>query len=523
MRIPGIVAAAAVLLAAGPAAAKGPSAWVKCDGLAKPEGAGTTVARILAVTSTMGLLGLPENSRFEPAATGAAGVAACTEVLADPVLDKFWARRVSLLRARALHHIEANDLDAALADLKATHGAAAGDANEVFYNRSLGLSVELFEAALLAKQGQQNEAEALAIRAADARPYSADIVALAAGVLMIDPAWTPEKDRILTRLAALDPVHLRARAMAREWGGDPKAAADDWAAALAASDAIKRPAGFPKRDRVMLARTAFALARAGRAQEARALLPDLNAPITPPPNAAPGTFVDLQFEQVKTYAPVIEAQALYAEGKVEEAGKVLAGLNVFPTDPGVIELIGKVKPVTPYFEQFDPPSVMAGELARQRAQRAGRLELLEYAKALPPLEQAGRGNKYGKQVWGWSTEGFKDKALKDEPNGRSIEFNGSFSEHAAVEEMMLMRAAQLALEAGKPAFIVREREDYRQILINTAYGSQTPAGFRTRADIVFVDPAAPPPAYAGQQDRMLSAEQVWAALSPIHGGERKKK
>lgn len=529
MRVLGFAAAAAMLLVASPALAKGPSAWVKCDGLAKPEGVGVTAARILAVSTTMGLFGLPENSRWEPAATGAAGVAACTEAMADPVLENFWARRVSLLRARALHHIEAQDYDAALTDLRATHGLAAGDANEVFYNRSLGLSVQLFEAALLAKRGELEAAEALAIKAADARPYSAELTGLAAGILHLDPVWTPEKDRILTRLVALDPDTRMMRASLRDWGAEPDAAADDWALALKASDEIKRPPQAPnQRDRMLMARAGVALAKAGRAEEARPIAAYLADPSPAPAGAVAGTFADISYERTKRMAPLIEAELLAHEGKFAEADKLLEPVDGIPLNTTTFDLIARLKAggQTGVFATADAKTLEANERARIRAERIATLDLLRYAKALP-LEQAGGSSKYSKQGWGgFSPNGFKDKPLKD-GEGRSIEFVGGFSQHAAVEEMMLMRAAQLARAAGKSGFLVRGRDDYKQVLVTTAYGVQTssmPAGFKTVADVVFVDPAALPEAYAAQKDRVLLADQVWADLTPIYGdGARKKK
>lgn len=524
------VTALGVFGATGAAQAREPSIWVQCDGLPKPEGAGTTLARVGAVVMTGALLGLPESQREVPAASGKPGVAACTAALADPALGDRWARKASLLRSRAMHHAEAGDLPSALTDLQAIGPATAGRVDDGYFKRSAGVSVQLFQAAVLAHQGRGPEAEALAIQAADARPWSDAVQSLAAAILAVDPAWTAEEDRILTRRAALDPAALGERASAREWGS-PEGAADDWAEAAdrltrakAESEKLENTAPGEAvletliRQPRAIGKAGLAAARAGRTEQARARLAELKAlkPWTPAPVAKPRRGVaELQARVTElsskatdlareTYVPVIEAYLLASEGKAADASAALTDKRL-PLEPATMDLLRKVK----------TGSADVGGLAelptQLRAERLERLNVVDYAKALPILETRPKRSPFTSQgPYGFrSSNGFLDRANKT--GGRTIEFSGNLSQ-PVVEELLLLRAAQLAREAKSPGFAVVEKRDFKRYYVTTMYGaetSRTPSGFESQADIVFVDPAR-----AG--GLALNADRVWAELSPFY-------
>ena len=523
MRLKSLMLASALAFGAGPALAGEPSDWVRCDGLAKPENVGVTLSRLVPAIMTAGLMGLPEASREQPAASGATGVGACDTVLADPLLEKYWARKVSLLKARALHHVEAGDLDAALADLNATHAAAAGNVDDATFARSLGASTQLFEAAAQLKKQQFTQAEALAIKAADARPYSLEVGAAAVRILSIDPHWSPDEDRVLTRVAALEPDLRLARAASREWGGRYAEAAEDWRAMVDSSISlsnIRLPPGakLPGSDPTLLARAALASARAGQTQEAASLIARFKTEAAASDNLAQ-TLTSLragQYVAAKSYVALAEAWLLVNAGKPDEAREAIKPLgDRLPATPATLDLMERLKPPTPTGTVSLAPSgpvQMNMLMTANRVDAAGRLDPASFAKALPPLERADRS--YSKQAMWFKPNGFKDKKTAD-GKGASIEFSGATSTHAAVEEMMLLRAAQLTREAGKTGFVVRKRADYRQYMVQTMYGSEisrTANGFKTTAEIEFVD--LPP---AGNADTLVfNADTVWNDLSPIY-------
>lgn len=534
MRLKSFLLAGALAFGAGPVMAGEPSDWVRCDGLAKPENVGVTLSRLVPAIMTAGLMGLPEASREEPAEQGAAGVKACDTVLADPMLDRYWARKVNLLKARALHHIEAGELDAGLADLAATHAAAAGNVDDATYARSLGASTQLFEAATQLKKDRFDEAAALAIKAADARPYSLEVGMAAVRILDADPRWSPDEDRVLTRVAALEPDLRAARARSREWGGQYAGAAADWAAMAESSTSPLAGARLPRgmtmpaltSDPIFVARAALAYARAGDNAAAVPLIARFKADLaaapapTPVSNDVMGNMVTrLRTEQTKGaqgFITVAEAWAQVNDGKIDDARATLDTLgDRLPATPATLDLIEKLKRPAPAGMASLAPSASAQMEALRNADRADaarRLDPKSFAKALPPLERADRS--YSKQSAWFKPNGFKDKKTAD-GKGASIEFSGAFSTHAAVEEMMLLRAAQLTREAGKTGFVIRKRADYRQYMVQTMYGSEisrSPNGFKTTAEIEFVD--APP---AGAADSLVfNADKVWNDLSPIY-------
>jgi hypothetical protein len=537
MRLKSMMLAGALAFGAGPVMAGEPSDWVRCDGLAKPENVGVTLSRLVPAIMTAGLMGLPEASREAPAAQGEAGVKACDTVLADPLLDKYWARKVNLLKARALHHIEAGDLETALADLTATHAAAAGNVDDATYARSLGASTQLFEAAAQIKKERFDEASALAIKAADARPYSLEVGLAAVRILDVDPRWSPEEDRVLSRVAALEPDMRGARARSREWGGQYAGAAEDWRG-LADSTAssigdVRLPAGYSlpaaSGDPIFTARAALAFARAGKNAEAAEMIARFKAdPVaTPPQLDAKAKLADrmanlqaqLRANQAKSaqrFITVAQAWMQVNDGKLDEARATLATLNnELPATPATLELMQKLKPPTPAgMVSLDPPGAaqMDTLISSTRADGVKRLDPASFAKALPPLERADRS--YSKQAVWFKPNGFKDKKTAD-GKGASIEFSGALSTHAAVEEMMLLRAAQLTREAGKAGFVVRKRADYQQYMVQTMYGSEisrSANGFKTTAEVEFVDL----PATGAADSSILDANKVWNDLSPIY-------
>lgn len=135
---------------------------------------------------------------------GVTGIADCGAALSDlQRYPQFWMRKVSLLRARALHRFASGDTAGAEADL-ASAEASAVNPSDPFYARSLKLALAFEHAYFLSRTGRQSEAEAAAMAAWETRPYSRQttysaIVALGSG------ANTVALAKLNERLAALDP------------------------------------------------------------------------------------------------------------------------------------------------------------------------------------------------------------------------------------------------------------------------------------------------------------------------------
>ncbi|MGR6328994.1 hypothetical protein ACU5AX_08010 [Sphingomonas sp. XXL09] len=165
---------AAGLLYAGPALADSDKVdFEMCDGLAAP-GKQADGMRAPSATSLW---------RVAEDHDGAA-IAACTRALASSrLLPTQTLRRVHLLRARAAANIRVGELPAALVDHDAAEGAGAPLASDLFYKRSMGVSLTLLRALALARRGDATGAAPLARAAMAARPYALQVQMVGATVL----------------------------------------------------------------------------------------------------------------------------------------------------------------------------------------------------------------------------------------------------------------------------------------------------------------------------------------------------
>ncbi|MET0546512.1 MAG: hypothetical protein ABWZ40_09390 [Caulobacterales bacterium] len=510
------------------------------------------MGRVVAVSATFGLFGMPEMPMFEPTTVGQFGVDACTAALNDPVLESFWARKVSILHARALHYVEMGNLDSALQDMQATHAAAANRSNELAYQRSMGVSAKLFEAALLAKKGSYKEAHALAVQASDVRPYSADIASLSYAIVQTSPEQNADSARVLDRLMSLTPQYWL-RAAARDRSGDNQGAADDWAR-LAASGEFGASDGSAEKMKVngvtsnpaFVMNAALAAARAGRNEQAQAFLAQFDAISVIPADPLPADGKKEKFqeaearatrERVRMAIKILKADAenfrapteafiaLNAGDPAGAAQKLMArgGFNI-PMAPATIDLMTRLSqnPASANLVPPQLPDTFRNAWANTAPKRAARLDLLKFAKALPPMETSGGLNKYqGQYGWGLNPNGFKETTSKAS-SIRTLEFSGA-STVAASEELGLLRIAELSKKEGKGGFLILDERQFKRYQV-TSYGgvetSRMPSGFQVYLDFITVDPAALPAQYAKEADRVIKAEAVFADLTPVYLAEK---
>ena len=83
---------------------------------------------------------------------------------------------------------------------------------------------------------------------------------------------------------------------------------------------------------------------------------------------------------------------------------------------------------------------------------------------------------------------------------------------ALVEEMTLLRAAEVMRAAGKTNFVIVERKDYSRRLVSSQYGVETssvPTGFKTELVIRPIDAAA-------DATGALDAVAIIDALGPLY-------
>ena len=549
---------ALIALASPRPALANPSIWMQCDGIAKPESAAASAARytgaLLLSSVVIGVFLLPEeNPTGRPAASGPEGVRACTEALADPVLEPFWERKVSILYARARHKLDANDPAGALADLAASRAVTAGKTSDVLFTRSLGVSTQMFEATLLAKEGKLDEARRLAAQAAEARPWSPIVQTRALIYALGEASPTAEGQRIGERLSRLDSSMASAPAFYLDRTDDAAAAAAAWDGALAAGaetptfEALmgeKEPPARPtKLDPFNLSQAALAFARAGQFEKAQALLdgatlkPLIPDPGPPPPETADGAPAAGQSRQQLQAAAAARqneaalrrledrarslfplTQAILAEGRGDTAAAVAFVQRSFADMPermAAAELVRRLaaKPDT----ATQVPAFMVDAIAKKARPPADELFKNIDAKAvlddLPPLQSLGRGQRYRRADGVRVVGELREQPLSNRPTGLQLTYSGGADKFAG-DEMLLLRAAELAKEKGKSGFIVlRQNSRYFYRTGNPSYPTfPIPA----EIEVDFVDVDAPPPELTGARARFIRADDVIAALKPIY-------
>ncbi len=523
----------ALALTAAPAAYADPSIWVQCDGQPRPEGAATTAARIGAMVfiPIVGLLAAGETGTGVPAAVGQRGVDACTQALAEPVLASFWQRHINILRARAIHYIEIGNHDAALADLVAMRAVGDGQVASPLLDRSVGVSANLLEAALRARNGEIDRARELAIAAADARPHSLVVQQLARGFFSSTPTITAEEQRLLRRELSYEPSYALRLPMRLDQTDDAQAAADAWEAALAAGDHMTAP-GLDERlgwtletgpDGYTLLRAALAMARAGRTARAEELGAQANQKLGPESAGAAvaasplegvaaaeadaadsdETLADARRTQLQArvdatlassaapYRPLLRAWLAAARG--DDAGALAIVQSNFERLPKVMasaDLLRRLRQ-NPSTGAQVPEFLIQSTISGARpdpVQRYREMDLDTLIRVLPQLERVDGAARYrpGRSV------GYHESEPK--PGQARITYSGAAP--YARSEMLLLRAAQLTRERGVDSFLVLSAN-------------------RAVIDIMYVDSASPA-AYASRASRLLRAADVIADLGPIY-------
>jgi len=171
-------AAAAMLLAsAAPAAAKDDkgSLYLQCDGQPNNMTGMESFARLVALSFVVGLLAPPpESPDPEKRLFGEDGVRACSQLLDGASAEGNGLRRVPLILARALHKMEVENWDAAIADIGLAREEAAkvGISGNPYFERSMGLSFDNLEGYAWLFKGDYANAREVGLHPRERLPYS---------------------------------------------------------------------------------------------------------------------------------------------------------------------------------------------------------------------------------------------------------------------------------------------------------------------------------------------------------------
>lgn len=550
------LAALACLAWTMPAAAKSPTFYADCDGYGSPTENGDGMTK--EARGLFGLfapLGSAGNTRRSTPNLGAHGVQACDQALADSrLLAKHWRRKVSLLRARAVHDLAAGNDAQALADL-ARAEAAAEDPADPFYRRSLGLGNRIVRAYALRRSGRQEEALKLAAEILAERPYNRQI-AVAVIAIIGDP-MTEIGGETAGRLAArLEPrlidILFRSAFDRRDFDQaialHPQLTLPVVAGDIGVGRNVERLQAARNEAFDLLykgerqGRLAYALAATGRTDEARRQIEDArkylaaNTPAVPPATAEESGkqkqarlrigFVALGATQggkmVDEWSRLVEWRIAVDRG---EARRVLAEANPasLPVNGAHLDLLLALKRALPGEAGLDPAiAAIEGKLRPQDSGRGEEVKLLFGSLPHAEIEQRVAAFKRANSdfvgyLWG-GVSGFKTEG--DPRTGNvSVRFVGEKSSATVVEEMALLRAADLAREHGRTGLVIKERKDYQRTENTLYYGRvirSDPAGYSTHLEVELVDLANLPERYRATPWRVLDVQAVIRSLGPTY-------
>lgn len=540
-----------------------------CDGYgaASSEGDGmTTRASFLFIFNPPGY----GNTDTSQTRAEQAGVEDCDAALSD-LPEQHWMRKVSLLRARALHHLEALDSVSAIGDLDLA-AAAVKDPADPYFSRSLGLGVDLVRALALRIAGDQTKAEALALQAVAARPYNKQVGLCA--LIAVGPHATP---------AALETIrHAIGRLVSVEVTNEFVDASEsgDFAQVIALHPQLATPdepleslnmsgsefAEYNWRNfenaRKFWAWSdgvyAYALAAAGKADEARAAIEAgrarLASDTAPPPALSPADAKDNEKvslhngdveirersvvegkKTLDTWAGMVDLRIMVLQGKVKDAMVAMRSQTLVRSWAS-IDLVQAIAAALP---PKDRPAILPGQNLKDELEQARIKRLTSHAhdlfQHLPPAETKSRIPSYEEAVVPFfamsgskmerDAEGYRI-AGPDDQGVMTVSFRGVWAGEATVEELALLAAVDAARKAGKKGVVVLKNQDVRYTLGTTYYGTPVrtdPEGYQTELHVVFVDPAALPQQYVGAGWRVIDADQAYASLAPIYVKSLSKK
>ena len=537
----GASALAMTLLVPTPAAAGEKQDFEACDG------------RIHPARADDGMRGEPSSSSFGRPfpASAKLTIAACDRALASArLLPTQTLRRAHLLRARAAARLKDGDHAGALADLQLAEAATADRAHDRFHKRSMGTSLHLLRGVAHAQAGNNPQAIVEAQAAMAERPYSIQVQQLGAEIIHAAGGTEALAQSPWTMAMRLDPkaataVLLRqgqagnfARvlqlrpAVAIEW---PKEAPGTYALLTASAGGTNLMGAL-----LVSFHTAYAHAATGEPAKAKAELADIRArlqalqPATAAkPSGMGGSLLDIIAKGVDSKARQVEARIAVAEGRYSDAIAAMVGTEL-PKDAASAELLAAFKASAPAKDAALIPaaSTLQVDPARTSREILGQLvsqaliapetprAVIDYDKSRPNIAQALIG---GALTMGFGllggierTDGFRSTPNAD--GTTKVEFIGNTPSAALVQEMTLLRAAELARAAGKPAFLIVDRKDYQRMLQMSRGGvpiSSTPQGFKSELTIRFLDKAEGEP-------RALDAMAVIDALGPLYYEEKRK-
>lgn len=537
-----VALATGAMLVTTPAFAGATADFAGCDGLRKPKSKDDGMRGVASVPSFSGRASTPR-----------ARIAACDRALARKELrEEQTLRKAHLLRARGSYWLELGEAEKALADFRAARTAAPEYRGEFFFDRSIGVSLELLEGFALAELKRWDEAEPLIEKAARERPYAVQVQRVAALLRrQHGQTETSEGEELWARLVTIDPS---SRELVKQIGNGAKQ--QDLAALRTELEAepLDLPA-FPALDgdkgvdlgevvndwgqaHYRAATLAYVQAATSDSDAAKSTLAALRSSLTEAQETVNDEGVSksnpiavlIANRMIEPRTELAEMRLAVAEGRLVEAAGQIHGAKLEenaltselysafgsansalaePLDPLPTLKASSRKGRSPLVELV-PSLLIMPETKRER---------IDYKKSRPNILGAiiGAGLSFGTSLLGGvnRTDGFRSEANED--GTLKVQYTGDTTSGPIVQEMTLLRAAEVTRENEKSHFLIESRRDYQRYSVQTMYGVEQErrlSGYKTELDIRLIE--------SGEETReALDAVAVIDALGPVYYGEGK--
>ena len=541
----GLGLASLALVMAAPAHAGVSEEFAGCDGLKKPKRSDDGM-RGEASLPGGGSIFFRQNNAPDPQDI----VASCNRAFDTGLLrPEQTLRRAHMLRARAAATIRLGQNEAALADLDAADRAAKDYAGEFFYERSMGVSIDLLRAIALNEMGRRDEAIALARTARDRRPYAV-FVQRAATLILAGNDETSERGDLWDRVGQIDPEFRNALPVFAKGSDGLKtlaASAGEPVIALPEAPTLADLVSNNGNASITTARwvtpvaeamqTAYALAAAGQPERARTWIEATRAALAPRKpsgdKAKPASLVSAFADMARTsvFVPMeklVEARIAIGEGRLGDAASAVSGMGLRSatvTDEfyaayaaAAADRQDNAPTLAPLQRRAERKPLQLASLADSLLMRPeSERKLIDYQKSRPDVLSALVGGAFslGTSLLGGipRTSGFEE--VENADGSITVEYTGNTTSGAVVQEMTLLRAAEMAQAKGKSHFHIRSRKDFQRYLSKTQYGieqSRTLTGYKTEVVIDLADNNE-------ERPHAIDAVAVIDALGPIYYGD----
>lgn len=540
----GACIAAATLCVVAPAHAGVSEDFRECDGLKKPKGSDDGMRGVATFPAySFGDVGAPSRT-----------LAACNRALeSGKLLPEQNLRRAHILRARAAAKLELSDVAGAMVDLDGAESAGKTYAADPSYDRSMGVSLSLLRSIAYNDLGNKAESLALAEASASKRPFAVEVqwaattLRSANGESRADPA-------IWSNILKLDPASRTLHSQMSQKPDDLAAIAKD-AGVPTVVFAKAPPLQTLLVDGAHIARitdewgapiskamtTAYALAANGKSDAARAWVNAARVALEAASsldsanggeknaNTVDNVYAPLlQIVRASNFDPMvklIDARIAVTEGRLPEAAGLIKDMQLrsTPVTEEFYASYATARAASGAGITELPPLIPAGERGPVKLASLGRKLLIspeskrkqiDYEKSRPNVVGAlvGAAFSLGTSLLGGidRTAGFRSTPNTD--GSIKVEYTGNTTSGPVVQEMTLLRAAEVATEAGKTHFQIINRRDYQRYLTQTMYGVETErtlTGYKTELDIRILNDG-------DDVTNAFKAEEIINALGPVY-------